>query len=1256
MSGARIRIQEETNIRVQLPYNRSVNRSLPGGEMKARAHLSLGLMTPLIAGALLCFYTVASEQARATPSTMIEKASPQLRHYILPLSFEENRGQADSTVKFLARSGGYSVVFRNREADFLLTKRVADGTRGVSGTLVAHSDPTIADVLRMRFLGANPSPAISGADRLPGIVNYFLGNDPSKWRTNVPTFHVVRYSDIYPGTELLYYGSGQQMEFDFRLAPGTDPCKVRIQFAGASKLAIDADGNLIIAARGGSVGFHKPIVYQPTPEGGRKPVQAAFLLAADDVVRFQVGRYDHSRPLIIDPILNYSTYFGSASSVTGVAVNSAGEAYVTGSAGTLPTTSGGFQTQNPDTAQSFVSAYVAKFNSTGTALIYCTYVDGSNYSDALAIALDSEGDAYITGGTNSADFPVTQGAFETTSNNPGGTGFVTELNSTGSALVYSTFLGGSALSTLTAITVDTNGNAYVTGSTSSTDFPTTAGSFQQTGLASGTGIVSKLNSTGSALVFSTYLGGSMGAAPAAIAVDGSGSAYVGGITESSDFPTTPGAYQTVFGGARVDGFLAKLNPIGTGLIYATYLGGSAVNAITEINAVALDSSENAYVTGNTDADNFPATAGAFQSAGIAGVICFVTKFNSSGSALVYSALLGSSVDAYVANQGAGIAVDPAGDAIVVGTTSGAPLPVTTGALETINLAFQYSGEEGSFVTKLNPAGSSLLYSTVFSGSGDTSGEECGDCADAVAIDPSDNVYVGGITSSIDFPTTLGAVETPFVSSDVKGFITEFNAGEMTTLPYPVLDLSSSANPQEWGKPVTFTATVQGTSGTTPTGTVAFTIDGPETSDALGTGYGPGPWNNVPLDGTGTATFTASNMTPVPHTVAAYYLGDGNYSPMTNSLTETITPIPTTTTLTASQNPAPYGTPVTFMATVLENNGTPATGWVDFGMNNIAYGIQIALNASGQASWTNGTGGSGSTLPVGTDTVFADFVPYGGYTTSSTTYSETFTPLGATPSPTFTPPPGTYTTEQSVSINDPNTASTIYYTTDGTPPTTNSIPYLGPILVFSSEMIEAIATLPGYSTSLVSSAAYDIEPTFSLAATTLTVSAGATSGNTSTITVTSNYGFTGSVILSPDVTNGPAGAVYPPSLSFGTTSPVNVASNGVGTATLTVTTTAPTASALVKPPQATRQWLGGGGALLACWLIFWIFPRRRNWRTLLGTILLLIPFGGLFACSGGSSGGGGGQTNPGTTPGVYTIAITGTSGALQETTTLELIVN
>jgi hypothetical protein len=383
----------------------------------------------------------------------------------LPLSFEANRGQTDSHVKFLSRGNGYALFLTDKAAVLELTK--SEPSKADKTKSAARANKT--DVIRMELAGASQSAQVTGAEQLPGTANYFVGNDSSKWHTNVPTFAKVRYAGVYPGVDLVYYGNQSQLEYDFVVAPKADPKAVQLHFAGAEKLKLAANGDLIVAAKDGEIAFHKPVVYQAV-NGQRQPVDGSFTLLARNTVGFTLGSYDRSREVVIDPTLAYSTYLGGSSpsenlggnAAYDVAVDSAGSAYVTGSTGnaSFPVTSGAFQTEAR-------GIFIAKFNGAGTALEYSTYLGGTNGGDtAYGIAVDASENAYLTGRACTTDFPVTSGAFQNHNRTTlGCDAFVTKLNPDGSALVYSSYLGGSAGSgnnaadSASSIAVDASGNA-----------------------------------------------------------------------------------------------------------------------------------------------------------------------------------------------------------------------------------------------------------------------------------------------------------------------------------------------------------------------------------------------------------------------------------------------------------------------------------------------------------------------------------------------------------------------------------------------------------------------------------------------------------------------------------------------------------------------------------------------------------------------------------------------------------------------------
>ena len=648
----------------------------------------------------------------------------------LPLYFEANRGQTDPQVKFISRGDGYVLFLTSREAVLALNAPTGQPAEGAQ------------TVVRMRFVGADSEPRVSGEEESPGKANYFIGNDPAKWRRNVPTYAKVRYEGIYPGIDLIYHSNRRQLEYDFVLRSDVNPNTIVLGFEGADRLEVNARGDLVLHTAAGEVGQRKPVIYQEH-DGIRKEIPGGFVLTDKQQVSVRVAAYDTSQPLVIDPILFYSTFLGGRGDDTGlrVAVDTAGNAYVTGVTTSIdfPTPPGTLQTTFGGAAHAFVT----KLNPTGSGIVYSAYLGGSAEENGLGIAVDAAGNAYVTGLTGSSNFPTTPGAFQTTFAGVEDA-FVTKLDPTGSALVYSTFLGGGGFDEGTAIGVDAAGNAHVTGLTGSSNFPTTPGAFQTT-FAGGSfdAFVTKLNFTGSALVYSTFFGGSGFDRGVGLAVDAAGNAYVTGLTDSSNLPTTAEAFQTTIGGSS-DAFITKLDPTGSRVVYSTYLGGSGQE---EGLGIAVNTAGNAYVTGRTGSTNFPTTSRAFQTTSGGSDDAFVTKIAPTGSALVYSTYLGgSSFD-----RGFGIAVDAAGNAYVTGETLSSNFPITPGALQTT-----FAGVEDAFVTKLDPTGSRVVYSTYLGGSGY-------DLGAAVTVDalPNPSAYVTGLTGSADFPTTEGAFQITF---------------------------------------------------------------------------------------------------------------------------------------------------------------------------------------------------------------------------------------------------------------------------------------------------------------------------------------------------------------------------------------------------------------------------------------------------------------------------------------------------------------
>ncbi len=710
----------------------------------------------------------------ALPAQPEEKSAPGISSHRLraieafinlPLYFEANQGQTDAQVKFLSRGAGHLLFLTPSKAVLVLTRREPGDTESRK-TEEKTERRTSGTVLSMAFVGANRRPHVSGREQLPGKINYFIGNDSRKWRTNVATYGKVLYRDLYPGIDLVYYGRQGQLEYDLVIRPGADLRNIAFGFSGAERLEVDAQGDLLLHTDLGVIRQRKPVVYQEI-NGVRREISGGYVLRGARQVGFKVAAHDHSRPVIIDPVLFYSTYLGGsgADSGQGVAVDSAGNAYVTGGTSSInfPTTPGAFQTSRGG------SVFVAKLNPVGSApLVYSTYFGGSGGvsggDNGNAIAVDSLGNAYVTGRTSSTDFPTTLGAFQTTYAGGFTDAFAFKLNSSGSAPVYSTYLGGSSDDVGQGIAVDSSANAYVTGQTYSADFPTTLGAFQTTYGGNADAFVTKLNPAGSApLIYSTFLGGSGQEYGRGIAVGSLGNAYVAGQTDSINFPVTAGAFQTTSAGGS-HAFVTKLNLAGSApLDYSTYLGGTGPDYGF---GIAVDSSGSAYVTGQTSSPNFPTTPGAFQTTFAGGIppgCCapadaFVTKFNPAGSApLVYSTYLGGNSDDF----GQSIALDSAGNAWVTGYTLSANFPTTPGAFQPTYAG----GPVDAFVTKLNPAGSApLVYSSYLGGS-------LNDFGAGIAVDIFGNAYATGYTQSTNFPTTAGAFQTTY-GGNTDGYVTK----------------------------------------------------------------------------------------------------------------------------------------------------------------------------------------------------------------------------------------------------------------------------------------------------------------------------------------------------------------------------------------------------------------------------------------------------------------------------------------------------
>jgi hypothetical protein len=668
----------------------------------------------------------------------------------LPLAFEPNVGQTDPRVDFMARTGGGTVFLTPAAAVFVTRRSAVSGqhSAGMRSPNYEARNPNSGAALYMDLVGANPASQAAGVSPLSGRVNYFIGNDPAQWHTNIPTYGRVEFKCVYPGIDLAYYSNGGQPEYDFIVSPGGDPHAITLHFAGAEGIEIDARGNMIVHTAAGDVVHQTPRAYQ-SADAAQQDVASRYVLDGQ-TVRFEVGAFDATRPLVIDPlVVAYSTYLGGSGDdyASGIASSAGGDTYITGltSSPTFPGPPGGFDTTyNGGTND----AFVAELNAAGSALVYATYLGGTGDDRGMGIAVDANADAYVCGYSSSANFPTTAGAFDTVLK--GTDAFVIKLNPTGTSLIYGSFLGGTDGETAWAIAVDGGGNAYLAGDTDSTDFPTTPGTFDGTFNGIDDAFVAKLNPGGSSLLYGTFIGGPDIDVGFGVAIDGAGEAYVAGVARVG-FPTTPGAFQTTYAGGG-DGFLVKLNPAGSSLVFGSYLGGSASD---EAHAIALDGKGNPYVTGFAGA-GFPTSPGAFDSMYNGGLSdAFAVELTSTGKALIYGTYLGGSAD----ESGFGIAVNGGGQAYITGYTGSPNFPITsTGS--------GFAGHADAFLEKMAPGGTSLTYGTYLGGS-------FSDYGAGVAIDARSSAYVTGYTDSFDFPTTPGAFMRRNRANAVDAFVTKF---------------------------------------------------------------------------------------------------------------------------------------------------------------------------------------------------------------------------------------------------------------------------------------------------------------------------------------------------------------------------------------------------------------------------------------------------------------------------------------------------
>ena len=1052
----------------------------------------------------------------AVPNTPTATEPPKqmAAHYAsIPLSFEANQGQTDPSVRFLSRGSGYSMFLTQDEVVLNLERQQpASPLQGQTPAVVP------VDTLRMKLVGASPAAAVAGTDPLPGVVSYFIGNDPQKWRAGISTYGKVSYAQVYPGVDLVFYGNQRQLEYDFVVAPGADAGRIAWQIDGA-RATVDAEGNLVLTAANGPASFKKPVLYQM--DGDKRIAVDGSFDVATNKIGFRLGAYDHSKPLIIDPVLSYASYLGGSATDTigssvggynytqGLALDSEGSVYVTGT-----TYSTNFPVENPYQSTNNVTpsnsraptTFVTKFSPDGSSLVYSTYLGGGGTGAdyAYAIAVDANKEAYVTGQTFSNDFPITAGAYEAfcspapkppnetpevsacagAGNN---SAYVTKLNAAGTALVYSTFLGGDGVQHGVSIAVDAAGRAYVGGYSYTscydgtalnpagpypyTCFPTTSGAViagvppvGTYGLASPYAFIAVFDPTGADLLYSSLFGTTINTSggettwTTGVNVDSSGNFYLVGYTVSPNLPTTAGVIEPTAGPA-VEGqlpqdrsFIAKFNPVtatgGASLAYATYLGGQTEFRNDLANAIVVDSAGNSYVTGFTTSPDFPVTTGSYQTAcGASTGACnadFVVKLNSTATAIDWSTYLGDVTGSGDSAQGAGpIALDGNGNVYITGMAGGSLFPQ-------VNPVEPNANQTEPFVAEFDPTGKSLLFSTIIYSPNNS--ETAG-----LGVDASGDIYLAGNINGTGLIVTPGAFQQAFAGSSTldgygDGFVLKIAPQGTATVV-----LAASPSPATAGQTVTLTATVTptGTYASVPTGTVEFQ-------------NGSTTLSTVALNSAGVATYATSTLDPGKASLTAVYSGDSTYPTVNGETTLTVNGLTATVTVTPASSSTSTSSSLSVKVTVTGSGATP-TGTVT--LSGGTYSSATETLSSGSYTFTI----PANSFTAGPYTLSVNYSGDSNYSAATGTAPVTYTAPPPAATPVFSLHAGTYTSTQSVTITDATTGAAIYYTTDGTTPTASSTLYNGAISVSATETIEAIAVATGYSNSAVASAAYTITP-------------------------------------------------------------------------------------------------------------------------------------------------------------------------------------